>query len=178
MVKEMKNKFLILAIAALSSLAAISANAATYTFNESYAFTNFTSLGGGLYSDHYLLVDGSALTLDSQTYSSVLDNETKYSGTSNFILTTKTGDQLFGGSTLTSVSGSSVLFNTFYTGGTGLFLSATGTGEWAMSFDNSTLVNTATINTAAVPESDTSTMLLMGAGLMGFISRRRKQTTA
>jgi hypothetical protein len=29
---------------------------------------------------------------------------------------------------------------------------------------------------AAVPEADTSAMLLMGAGVMGFIARRRKQT--
>jgi hypothetical protein len=32
--------------------------------------------------------------------------------------------------------------------------------------------------TAAVPEADTSAMLLMGAGLMGFIARRRKQAAA
>jgi len=31
---------------------------------------------------------------------------------------------------------------------------------------------------AAVPEADTSAMLLMGAGLMGFIARRRKNTQA
>jgi hypothetical protein len=31
---------------------------------------------------------------------------------------------------------------------------------------------------AAVPEADTSAMLLMGAGVMGFMARRRKQTTA
>ena len=31
---------------------------------------------------------------------------------------------------------------------------------------------------AAVPEADTSTMLLMGAGVMGFIARRRKNTQA
>ena len=32
--------------------------------------------------------------------------------------------------------------------------------------------------TAAVPEADTSAMLLMGAGVMGFMARRRKQTAA
>jgi len=31
---------------------------------------------------------------------------------------------------------------------------------------------------AAVPEADTSAMLLMGAGVMGFIARRRKQVAA
>jgi hypothetical protein len=31
---------------------------------------------------------------------------------------------------------------------------------------------------AAVPEADTSAMLLMGAGVMGFIARRRKNTQA
>jgi hypothetical protein len=34
------------------------------------------------------------------------------------------------------------------------------------------------INTTPVPEADTSAMLLMGAGLMGFIARRRKQVAA
>ena len=32
--------------------------------------------------------------------------------------------------------------------------------------------------TAAVPEADTSAMLLMGAGVMGFMARRRKQVAA
>ena len=31
---------------------------------------------------------------------------------------------------------------------------------------------------AAVPEADTSAMLLMGAGVMGFMARRRKNTQA
>ena len=34
------------------------------------------------------------------------------------------------------------------------------------------------IRIAAVPEADTSAMLLMGAGVMGFMARRRKQVTA
>jgi hypothetical protein len=34
------------------------------------------------------------------------------------------------------------------------------------------------INTAPVPEADTSAMLLMGAGVMGFMARRRKQVAA
>jgi hypothetical protein len=34
------------------------------------------------------------------------------------------------------------------------------------------------INTSPVPEADTSAMLLMGAGVMGFMARRRKQVTA
>jgi hypothetical protein len=29
-----------------------------------------------------------------------------------------------------------------------------------------------------VPEADTSAMLLMGAGVLGFMARRRKQVTA
>lgn len=32
--------------------------------------------------------------------------------------------------------------------------------------------------TAPIPEADTSTMLLMGAGIMGFIARRRKSIQA
>ena len=34
------------------------------------------------------------------------------------------------------------------------------------------------LSVAAVPEADTSAMLLMGAGVMGFIARRRKQAAA
>ena len=34
------------------------------------------------------------------------------------------------------------------------------------------------MSVAAVPEADTSAMLLMGAGMMGFIARRRKQVVA
>jgi hypothetical protein len=34
------------------------------------------------------------------------------------------------------------------------------------------------INTSPVPEADTSSMLLMGAGVMGFMARRRKQVAA
>jgi hypothetical protein len=34
------------------------------------------------------------------------------------------------------------------------------------------------INTSPVPEADTSAMLLMGAGVMGFMARRRKQLAA
>jgi len=43
------------------------------------------------------------------------------------------------------------------------------------SADNSTVTLT---RIAAVPEADTSAMLLMGAGVMGFIARRRKQAAA
>ena len=35
-----------------------------------------------------------------------------------------------------------------------------------------------TLNTVPVPEADTSAMLLMGAGVMGFMARRRKNTQA
>jgi hypothetical protein len=41
-----------------------------------------------------------------------------------------------------------------------------------------TLTSFAPQSTAPVPEADTSAMLLMGAGVMGFIARRRKNTKA
>ncbi len=40
------------------------------------------------------------------------------------------------------------------------------------------LITSITPATAPVPEADTSAMLLMGAGLMGFMARRRKQVAA
>jgi hypothetical protein len=45
-------------------------------------------------------------------------------------------------------------------------------------FGNATLTVTNYSSTAPVPELDTSAMLLMGAGVMGFIARRRKQVVA
>jgi hypothetical protein len=45
----------------------------------------------------------------------------------------------------------------------------------AIPFTNAVDYVFATSVTAAVPEADTSAMLLMGAGVMGFMARRRKQ---
>jgi hypothetical protein len=39
-------------------------------------------------------------------------------------------------------------------------------------------MNLISMSVAAVPEADTSAMLLMGVGVMGFIARRRKNTQA
>lgn len=78
-------------------------------------------------------------------------------------------------------------------GSTGLFSEAVGTGRFQIlaieNLTNPSLTVTVSSNspanfatfstpTAPIPEADTSTMLLMGAGIMGFIARRRKNTNA
>ena len=49
-----------------------------------------------------------------------------------------------------------------------------------MAFNTDSFVTQAFLlqSVAAVPEADTSAMLLMGAGVMGFMARRRKQVAA
>lgn len=117
--------------------------------------------------------------------------------TYNFTMTTTASDQLFGTFTinLTSISSSASLetitykADSIFTGGTGLFANASGTGSFEILTKESFTPNrlftevgslNARITTpvAAIPEADTSAMLLMGAGIMGFIARRRKNTNA
>ena len=51
-------------------------------------------------------------------------------------------------------------------------------GQGSPTIRSSDIASYAFISTAPVPEADTSAMLLMGAGVMGFMARRRKQVTA
>lgn len=107
--------------------------------------------------------------------------------------TTTPADQLFGNFTITRILTDNTLSyasyvyeaSTQYTSGTGLFSGATGTGTLEIDYTPTNYVMQvnklyATISTpvAAIPEADTSAMLLMGAGIMGFIARRRKNTNA
>lgn len=63
-------------------------------------------------------------------------------------------------------------FSVFGTGNDKLTFSATGVSDsLGGSLDNVSLIS-------AVPETDTSAMMLMGIGLMGFIARRRKNNQA
>jgi|GEM_PF-1739994 hypothetical protein len=112
----------------------------------------------------------------------------------NFIMTTTTPtDQLFGTFTVTRIltdAQTTYVSRIFeassqYTSGNGLFSGATGTGSFEITYNTSTkimaadrLYATFSTPTAPIPEADTSTMLLMGAGIMGFIARRRKNTNA
>lgn len=103
-----------------------------------------------------------------------------------------TGLSSMGNSEIKTYDGSSAF--TTSSGSTGLFSGAEGTGRFRIeaieNLTNPTSLtvkvssifpaNFATFSTpvAAIPEVDTSTMLLMGAGIMGFIARRRKNIQA
>jgi len=176
----------------LVALASFSASAATYSFDDVYTGT-FVDVGTGpivgtghLDTTLTLLTANSA---DSLQYASGLFSQTFYDHATfcpvdcTFTATAKNGDHLFGTFAFTSlttpdVNGvSTFAANTLFTGGDGLFTGATGTGSISGTNDWATLTatqfNLATITTP-VPEADTSAMMLMGAGLMGFIARRRK----
>ena len=164
-----------LAVAAIFSLATVSANAAEYEFNDIYKRRDSLSPWDIYYT----------FTNASRDYSSSI----VISANNTFTYTFKTGDTLFGTyivdtarSQVGEGGGDPNNWDRFYanltfTGGTGLFTVASGTG----------LIN-ATPNVwnelsarsfvTAVPEADTSAMLLMGAGVMGFMARRRKNTQA
>jgi hypothetical protein len=164
-----------LAVAAIFSLATVSANAAEYEFNDIYKRRDSLSPWDIYYT----------FTNASRDYSSSI----VISANNTFTYTFKTGDTLFGTyivdtarSQVGEGGGDPNNWDRFYanltfTGGTGLFTVASGTG----------LIN-ATPNVwnelsarsfvTAVPEADTSAMLLMGAGVLGFMARRRKQVAA
>jgi len=196
----MNNKCLKLAVAATLFLMTLSVNAATYNLvNENYILgvdlgstldfnvdlANKTNLDSGEYTDKLTLT---AVTPDTWVLNSSY----------NFITTATTStDQLFGTFTVTRILSDSktdslakyFTVRTQYTGGTGLFSGATGNGSFEIDtiqqYSPSSLVTQvnylyATITTpvAAVPESDTSEMVLMGVGLIGFMARRRKNKQA
>jgi hypothetical protein len=49
--------------------------------------------------------------------------------------------------------------------------------DWDLSFETSVITNGSTPPVAAIPEPETYAMLLAGLGLMGFVARRRKQSS-
>ena len=196
----MNNKSLKLAVAATLFLMTLTANAATYNLvNENYILgvdlgstlefnidsANKTNLGSGEYTDKLTLTAGAP-------------NNWVLNSSYNFITTATTpSDQLFGTFTISRILSDSqtdslakfYTVRTQYTSGTGLFSGATGTGsfeiETMQQYSPSSLVTKvnylyATITTpiAAVPEADTSGMVLMGVGLIGFMARRRKTKQA
>jgi hypothetical protein len=190
----MKNTLSKLALAALLSLSAITANAATYRFDDVFtgsSSTVFTGPNTG-YIDHTLSL-AVANSDDSLQHAFSLFSHTTFdsfgycSSGCVFTNTSKAGDKLFGTFTFTSVTApdvngdSSFAGNVIFTGGEGLFTGASGSGTFSGISNLSTLTttqfNTSSITTP-VPEADTSAMLLMGAGVMGFIARRRKQAAA
>jgi hypothetical protein len=192
----MNKKISTLAVAALFSLATVSANAASYYFDEIYNLVSYQeNVPQGDHWSDYLNFDinaGSPGTQDSVDYSSSIALGTTHwwqgSTSYSFTASTKTGDTLFGNYTYTSdINDGSWRIRTAsseYTGGTGLFSGATGTGSFMVYQDAlkptsyGFLFSNANITTAPVPEADTLAMLLMGAGVMGFMARRRKNTQA
>jgi len=103
------------------------------------------------------LVNGiAASNVAARTYESVLQG----------FVGTLSGSTITGTDVLYSITNATGLYNGF---NYSLVANPLVSGNWDLVF--STAVN-------PVPEADTSAMLLMGAGLMGFIARRRKNTQA
>ena len=186
----MNNKFSKLALAGLLSLNAISANAATYTFDDVFtgsSSTVFTGPNAG-YIEMALSLSV-ANSADSLQYAFSLFSRTTFdsfgycSSGCVFTSTSKDGDKLFGTFTFTSVTApdvngdSSFAGNTIFTGGEGLFTGASGSGTFS-GISNYLTLSTTQYNlssiTTPVPEADTSAMLLTGLGLVGFMARRQK----
>jgi len=190
----MNNKISQFAVAALFTLAAVSANAATYNFWDAFDLASHQeNVPQGDHQSDYLNFNyrngESALSYPANYPSSIALGTTRWwdlSTSYSFTLTTTTGEQLFGNYTYTSQSsnGDKRLYaaDMTFTGGTGVFSGATGTGTFSGEHNilswTGNLTSQSFITTAAVPEADTSAMLLMGAGVMGFIARRRKQVAA
>ena len=190
----MKSKISQLAVAALFSLAAVSANAATYNFWDSFDLVSHQeNVPQGDHWSDYLNFNyrngESALSYPANYPSSIALGTTHWwqgSTSYSFTLTTTTGEQLFGNYTYISQSSNgdnrSYAADMIFTGGTGVFSGATGTGtfngEHNIASWTGYLTSQSSISVAAVPEADTSAMLLIGAGVMGFMARRRKQVAA
>ena len=192
----MKNKLSKLALAMLLSLSAASANAAAYNFsNTVFDFYNHVN---GANNDQYrffMVVNDTPLYSKSITMYAPTGGSPLESG-GEFIYN---GDGLIKGTyTLANhsvtydpndsnkIKSESFIANLNFTSGTGIFANTTGSGvfqaaltfgsSWIETSQNAALFSAS--STAPVPEADTSAMLLMGAGLMGFIARRRRNAQA
>jgi len=190
----MKNKTLKLLLAAAFSITSFAANAANYTFDENEVLT-FLTLSDGTSFPAY---SNFSSTSSDYTYTTVFNgfSGTFLGGMYGIQHTMPSGDALNGFASLTQQSNDAsyttpATYQTFtfditYTGGTGLFEGASGTGIFTGEnfFNNQGAIVsgfatlTASVSTPPVPEADTSAMLLMGVGVMGFMARRRKQLAA
>ena len=192
----MKNKLSKLALAMLLSLSAASANAAAYNFsNTVFDFYNHVN---GANNDQYrfFMVGTTPLYSKSITMYAPTGGRPLESG-GDFVY--NNGDGLIKGTyTLVNhsvtydpndsniIKSESFIANLNFTSGTGIFANTTGSGvfqaaltfgsSWIETSQNAALFSAS--STAPVPEADTSAMLLMGAGVMGFMARRRKQVKA
>ena len=209
----MNKKISQLAVAAIFSLAAVSASAAqivkidfTWLGSNNYrmdgSFTFDKSFDG---LENLVASNLSTFSFTGYQNNTALDTWNMTDGVDagnnfNFNFNTITNEFRYGSGATTSdgqqwntVNGTSVNANIgFQSGGAGGTASKqffVRPGEWQSSSStlspsllqgsNGLIAQTPTfINTAPVPELDTSAMLLMGAGVMGFIARRRKNAQA
>ena len=199
----MKNKLSKLALAALLSLTAASANAATHTIDimsmidgeaeiiikdDSIQWHNFNHVVAG--------VDAADSNITPTTISYSIDGVLKQTvnwyqswPTPNYTVDgVNVGDQfsdIFSGlsvpiSSATSAFTLTPILNRYWTS---ISQPSDALNALVIHFDDraplgSAIYRSSISFTAPVPEADTSAMLLMGAGVMGFMARRRKQTTS
>jgi hypothetical protein len=208
----MSKKIRQLAVAALFSLATVSANAAqivkidfywlgpnnyrmdgSFTFDESFngrsnlvasnlSTFSFTGYQNDIAFDTWNMTDGVDAGNNFNFNFNTITNEFRYGSGA----TTSDGQQW------NTVNGDSLNTNIGFQsggGGTAMRQFFVLPGEWQSSSNTSSpsllygtnglfAMTPTFINTSPVPEADTSAMLLMGAGVMGFMARRRKQAAA
>jgi hypothetical protein len=206
----MNMKISTLAVAALFSLATVSANAAqivkidfswlgsnnyrmdgSFTFDESFngrsnlvasnlSTFSFTGYQNDIALDTWNMTDGVDAGNNFNFNFNTITNEFKSGGAFN----SSDGQQW------NALNGTSVNANIgFQSGGQTLIRqyfvlpgeaqnTSSSSGSYLSGTNRLFAMTPTFINTSPVPESDTSAMLLMGAGLMGFIARRRKQVAA
>jgi hypothetical protein len=198
----MNKKIRQLAVVALFSLAAVSANAAQIVkIDFSWLGSNLYSMDGFFTFDQSFngttnLVAGNLLTFSFTGYlnNNPVDTWNMADGVDagrefNFNFNTVTNEfRTGGGAPSTNGQQWNTMTDPYDTGNIGFQSGKVGStlrqllrpyqGS-VLQGSNGLIAQTPTfINTAPVPEADTSAMLLMGAGLMGFIARRRKQVAA
>jgi len=162
------------AISAAALMAATSAGAATYLFNATG--TNFSASGTFTTSDTALANGGFTITNTTGTVSLNGNNSfsitgpTTYASADNVLFVNRPAQYLsFDGTSFTASNGTSV--NLYYTGGY-QYIRSTGNGnpQALTSF-------TITPAVAAVPETATWGMMILGFGMIGAAARSRKAKT-
>jgi hypothetical protein len=191
------NSFLLRTITLVAfGLAAISANATTYSVNENFTGTYvMTDIGNGHVSIVHNLVFSSLPSGDASMFSSSSTTTVSDANLSEpFTNWCNAGcsftETLINGNTfsglvnftdiLREVNGTGYSGNFNITGGTGLFAGATGSGTFSGfdDFNGGTTNHNAIFTVTTVPEPETYGMMLVGLGLMGFVARRQKNEQA
>ena len=169
----MNSKLLKLAVAAALALGSLSAKAA-----DNYVSFNFSNVGTDQFNSLYNGLLSGSMTFDTTTNSisswNFIEGGTSYtatgqSGSSGILSLNPARDNYW----LTATTGNPSLYAVGKSESFNLRIYGAAGGE-----DNFIINAIGQASVAAVPETDTSGMLLMGVGMIGFMARRRKTKQA